>query len=76
MFWLDPLVLRNIIESSRAKMFISRYLFTLKQPGLPCKLSKTNFKPGFIYRKAGKKRLTSIAINQTHQESLKENQLE
>ena len=76
MFWLDPLVLRNIIESSRAKMFISRYLFTLQQPGLPCKLSKTNFKPGFIYRKAGEKRLASIAINQTHQESLKENQLD
>ena len=42
MFWLAPLVLRNIIESSHAKMFISRYLFTLKQPGLPCKLSKRN----------------------------------
>ena len=54
MFWLAPLVLRNIIESSHAKMFISRYFFTLKQPGLPCKLSKRNFKPGFVYRKAGK----------------------
>ena len=54
MFWLAPLVLRNIIESSHAKMFISRYFFTLKQAGLPCKLSKRNFKPGFVYRKAGK----------------------
>ena len=81
-FWLlyvlarQSLVLRNIIESSRTKMFNSRYLFTLKQPGLPCKLSKTDFKPGYIYRKTGKNRLTSIAVNQIHQEGLKENQLD
>ena len=27
MFWLDPLELRNIIESYHTKIFISRYLY-------------------------------------------------